>query len=107
MMNAMLLSSGLPNEMWGEAILSATKILNRVPHKALNKTPFELWKGFCPSFSHFRVWGCLAKVAIPYFKRDSIGPKTFDAVFVGYAENSAAYRFMRLSDRSLCEYRDA
>ncbi|CAN1732005.1 Retrovirus-related Pol polyprotein from transposon TNT 1-94 [Linum perenne] len=25
----------------------------------------------------------------------------------GYAENSAAYRFMRLSDRSLCEYRDA
>jgi len=53
------------------------------------------------------VWGCLAKVALPSHKRTNIGPKTFDAVFIGYAQNSAAYRFMLLGDYSISEYRDA
>lgn len=105
MMNAMLVSSGLPDEMWGEAVLSACHVLNRVPHKRLDKTPYELWKGYPPNLSFLRVWGCLAKVGLPDYKKSNIGPKTFDAVFIGYAH--AAYRFMSLSDRSICEYRDA
>ena len=32
MMNAMLLSSGLPQNLWGEAILSANYVLNRKSH---------------------------------------------------------------------------
>ena len=44
MMNAMLISSGLPSNMWGEAILSACHVLNRVPHKKIRKTPYELWE---------------------------------------------------------------
>ena len=35
MMNAMLISSGLPDQMWGEAVLSACYILNKVPNSAL------------------------------------------------------------------------
>ena len=42
MMNAILISSGLPSNMWGEAILSACDVLNRVPHKKIRKTPYEL-----------------------------------------------------------------
>jgi len=53
------------------------------------------------------VWGCLAKVALPSHKLTNIGAKTFDAMFIGYAQNSAAYRFMSLSDYSISEYRDA
>ena len=45
MMNALLLSSGLPQNLWGEAILSANYILNQIPHKKTNKSPYELWKG--------------------------------------------------------------
>lgn len=48
-MNAILLSSGLPNNMWGEEVLSACYILNCVPHKKLDKTPYELWKVFAPN----------------------------------------------------------
>ncbi|KAL0399699.1 UNVERIFIED_CONTAM: Retrovirus-related Pol polyprotein from transposon RE1 [Sesamum radiatum] len=44
MMNAMLINSGLPQNLWGEAILSANHILNKVPHKDKNETPYELWK---------------------------------------------------------------
>ena len=39
MMNAMLISSGLPDSMWGEAVLSAKYVLNKVPHKKLEKNP--------------------------------------------------------------------
>ena len=80
--------------MWGEAILSANHILNKVPHKKKEKTPYELWKGRKPSYAYLRVWGCLAKVAIPDPKKVKIGPKTVGCVFIGYATNSSAYRFL-------------
>ena len=38
MMNALLLSSRLPQNLWGEAILSTNYILNRIPHKKTNKS---------------------------------------------------------------------
>lgn len=107
MMNSMLLSSGLSDNMWGEAVLSACYILNRVPHKKLDKTPYDLWKGFAPNLKFLKVWGCLAKVGLPGFKWVNAGSKTFDTVFIGYTQNSAAYRFMSLNDYSICESRDA
>ena len=94
MMNALLLSSGLPQNLWGEAILSANYILNRIPHKKTNKSPYELWKGQKPSYKYLKVWGCLAKVAVLIPKKVKIGPKTVDCVFIGYAHNSSAYRFL-------------
>ena len=51
--------------------MSACYILNRVPHKNLEKTPYDLWKGYPPNLSFFKVWGCLAKVRIPDFKRNN------------------------------------
>ena len=40
------------------------------------------------------MWGCLAKVEVPLPKRVKIGPKTIDCVFIGYAVNSKACRFL-------------
>ncbi|XP_074302791.1 uncharacterized protein LOC141634910 [Silene latifolia] len=95
------------DDMWGEAVLSTCHILNRVPHNKLDKTPYEMWKGYAPNLSYLKVWGCLAKVGLPSFKRPTIGPKTYDCVFIGYAQNSSAYRFMSLSDSLYLEARDA
>ncbi|WJZ97445.1 hypothetical protein VitviT2T_016048 [Vitis vinifera] len=94
MMNAMLISSSLPQNMWGEAILTANYLLNKVPKKKAEKTPYELWKGRKPSYTYLRMWGCLAKVAVPPPKKVKIGPKTIDCIFIGYAHNSNAYRFL-------------
>ena len=60
MMNAMLLSSGLPQNLWGEAILSANYVLNRIPHKKSYSTPYELWIGRPSSYKFLKVWGGLA-----------------------------------------------
>ena len=42
------------------------------------------------------MWGCLAKVMLTEPKRKKIGSKTSDCMFIGYAEHSAAYRFLVL-----------
>ncbi|XP_075475893.1 uncharacterized protein LOC142514930 [Primulina tabacum] len=54
MMNALLLSSGLPQNMWGEAVLTANYLLNKVPQKKQDKSPYELWKGRSPSYQYLR-----------------------------------------------------
>ncbi|KAJ0850834.1 putative RNA-directed DNA polymerase [Helianthus annuus] len=94
MMNAMLISSGVSHELWGEAILSANYLLNRIPLKKRDETPYELWKRKKPSYKYLKVWGCLAKVTVPPPKALRIGPKTVDCIFIGYAHQSSAHRFL-------------
>ena len=94
MMNALLLSFGLPQNLWGEAVLTTTQILNRVPYSKTQIIPYEKWKARKPNLNYFKVWGCLAKVQVPKPKQVKIGPKTIDCIFIGYANNSKAYRFL-------------
>ncbi|KAD7477702.1 hypothetical protein E3N88_00838 [Mikania micrantha] len=94
MMNAMLISSGMSQDMWGEAILLATYLLNKIPFKKKDVTPYELWMRRKPSYKYLKVWGCLAKVVVPPPKVQRIGPKTMDCVFIGYAHHSSAYQFL-------------
>ncbi|KAK4390299.1 hypothetical protein Sango_2093200 [Sesamum angolense] len=77
-------------------------------------TPFELLKGRKPSLKFFRVWGCLAKVLVPKYKRKKLGPKTVDAVVLGYMETSYALRFLVINleipgieVNTIVEFRDA
>jgi len=62
---------------------------------------------YAPNLSFLRVWGCLAEVPLPDCKQEAIGSKTFDSVFIDYAQSSSAYRFMSLKDSSTSESRDA
>jgi len=97
MMNVMLISSNAPDNLWGEALLIACFLQNRIPHKKTSKTPYELWKGFQPNIKYLRVWGCLAKVMLPDPKKRKVGSKTFDCLFLGYSEHNVANRFLVLN----------
>ena len=55
MVRSMISHSSLPNSLRGEALKTAVYILNRVPSKAVNKTPYELWTGKKPSIRHLHV----------------------------------------------------
>lgn len=89
----MLNSSRAPHNLWGEALLTANVILNRIPQKKTNKCPYEIWKGRLPIYKIIKLWGCLAKVQIPLPKRTKLRPKIIDCVFIGLTSNSVAYRF--------------
>jgi len=60
MVRSMLSKSIVPVSLWMHALKSAMYLLNRVPSKAVQKTPFELWTGRKPSLRHLHVWGCQA-----------------------------------------------
>ncbi|GJZ16078.1 zinc finger, CCHC-type containing protein [Tanacetum coccineum] len=113
MVNSMLSYSGLSEGFWGEAMLTACYLLNRVPNKRNKTTPYELWYKKRPNLAFLRVWGCRAVVRLPDPKRKTLGEKGIDCIFVGYAEHSKAYRFYviepndSVSINSIIESRDA
>ena len=94
LVNSMLDTAGLSKAWWGEALLTSCHVLNRIPNKNKEKTPYEEWVGRKPSLSYLRTWGCLAKVNIPITKKRKLGPKTVDCIFLGYAPRSVGYRFL-------------
>ena len=57
MVQRMLVNSSLPEIFWGEALKTATYILNQVSSKSVPKTPYESWSQKKPSLRHFHVWG--------------------------------------------------
>jgi hypothetical protein len=90
----MLETAGLSKEWWGEAILTTCLVLNCVPMKNKEVTPFEEWEKKRLTLSYLRTWGCLAKVSVPITKKRKLGPKTVDYVFLGHAFHNVDYRFL-------------
>lgn len=80
-------ASHLGKEMWGEALLTATYLLNRSPTKAVKTTPAKMWFKKKPDLSRLRVFGsiCYAK-NLKYVKK--LDSKTKKYIFIGYMPNS-------------------
>lgn len=85
-------SMDVPLELWGEAVISTTYVINRSISSLDTKTPFEIWYGRKPNVSHLRVFGCLAYVHTPDTRRRKLDPKAVECIMVGYCEKSKAYR---------------
>ncbi len=91
---SMLFDAGLPTTYWGEALLTACYLQNRLPTRATDKTPFELWNGSRPDIGHIRVFGCKAYAHVPEEKRTKWDAKATEGVLVGYSETSKGYRIL-------------
>jgi transposase InsO family protein len=94
LVNSMLDTTGLSKTLWEAALLTSCHVLNRVPMKNKEKTPYKEWIERKPSLSYLCAWGCLAKINVPINKKCKLGPKTVDCIFLGYAHHSIAYRFL-------------
>ena len=74
-------------------MLTACHILNRVPSRTNKETPYELWYKKKPNLSYLKVWGCRAIVRVLGQKRNKLGERGLECIFIGYAIQSKAYRF--------------
>ena len=84
MVRSMMSQFDLPISFWGYALETTAFILNRVPTKAVEKTPYEIWTGKTPSLSFLKIWGCEA-----YVKRQisyKLAPKSDKCLFMGYSK---------------------
>ena len=103
MVRSMFSHSSLPESLWGEALKTTAYILNRVPSKVVNKTPYELWTGKKLSIKHLHIWGCPteARPYKPYERKLDL--RTISCYFVGYVERSRGYKFYDPILRSIFE----
>nr|GFA04975.1 hypothetical protein [Tanacetum cinerariifolium] len=106
MINTMLISANLLKNLWGEALLTACHVSNRITAKKLKVSPYEVWKGKKPNISYFRVWGYLAyyKVSLP--NTSKLGPRGLKSIFVGYSKDPKSYRCLDLDSNVIVESRD-
>ena len=93
MVRSMLSNSNIPKFLWTDILKTSMYILNRVPTKAILKTPFELWKNWKSILRHMRVWGCPFEVRIYNPHEKKLDRMTLSGFFIGFAETSKGYRF--------------
>ncbi|GKE89616.1 retrotransposon protein, putative, ty1-copia subclass, partial [Tanacetum coccineum] len=67
MVRSMMSQTTLPKSFWDYALETAARILNMVPTKKVDKTPYEVWHGQAAKLSYLKVWVCKALV-----KRDTL-----------------------------------
>lgn len=107
MATAMLLDAKLDHRFWGEAVLTAAYLQNRLPSKSVDVTPYEKWHGRKPRLDHLRVYGSSAWIHIPSVKRGKFDGKAQKLVFIGYSDQHKAYRFVDLATQKVIISRDA
>ncbi|KAM0060751.1 putative RNA-directed DNA polymerase [Helianthus debilis subsp. tardiflorus] len=102
-----MFEANLPKRFWGECILTATYIINRLPTQIIeNKTPYELLHGEKPNYDHMRVLGCLA-----YYRSIETNGYKFEirgrpGVFMGYPSGTKGYKIYDLSNGKIIQSRD-
>lgn len=100
---SLLYDSSLSKEMWGEAVLTSTFLLNRSPSVAVQKTPAEMWYNSPTDLSRIRPFGSTVySKNLGYLKK--LDKRSKKAIFVGYCQNG--YRLWDTEKRKIFLSRD-
>jgi len=86
---ALVIGGKIQKTFWGEAVLTATYLINRSPTSALHecrKTPFEMWHSKKPCLKYLRVFGSTVYVLNKTRKR-KFDDKSWKGILVGYEPN--------------------
>ena len=94
-----MFSTHVPKHFWGEAILTTTYLINRMPSRVLNfQTPCQLLLHSYPntrivSTIPLKVFGCSVFVHVHQQHRSKLDPKALKCIFLGYSPNQKGYKF--------------
>ncbi|KAK9684140.1 hypothetical protein RND81_10G189200 [Saponaria officinalis] len=104
---ALRFHSGLSLHYWGDCVMTAAYLINRMPTTLLqNKTPYEVLYGKTPSLSHLKVFGCLVLASNPEHHKDKFKERAVPCVFLGYAQTQKGYKLQNLLNKQYFVSRD-
>ncbi|KAL0366821.1 UNVERIFIED_CONTAM: Retrovirus-related Pol polyprotein from transposon RE1 [Sesamum radiatum] len=104
---ALLFQSHLPKRFWGEAVLTATYILNRLPSSILGwKSPFEMLYQKEPTISILRVFGCLCYATNVSPHKHKFDSRATKCIFLGYSQTQKAYKVYDIAAKVILTSRD-
>ena len=90
---SMIHDQDLPMYLWTEATRTTIYVQNQISHSALgNKAPEEIFSSEWPEVSHLNIFGCPVYIHIPKEKISKLDPLGKKGLFIGYSEQSKAYR---------------
>ena len=93
---ALLFTASVPKSHWGDALLTATYLINRTPSRVLDfKRPLEVLFSSVPSSNFIippRVFGCICFVHLHGQSRSKLYPRTLKCVFIGYSPTQKGYK---------------
>lgn len=92
---ALKLQAGMLDCFWGECVLTATHIINRLPSPNLQgRAPLEVMFEKKPDFSHLRVFGCLCYITNNNPHKGKFDSRADPSVFLGYPFGKRDIRFL-------------
>ena len=104
---SMLSMAKLPKPFWGEAVRAACYLINRSPSAPLDfEVPEKVWSGKHPSYSHLRVFGCLAFAHVSKELRQKLDARTTTCIFIGYGDEEFGYRLWDPKEKKVIRSRD-
>ena len=104
---SLLFGGNMPIRFWGEAILTASHLINRTPSMVLkNVSLYELLYGEKPSYEHLKVFGSLCFVHAKSRDNDKFGSRSRRCVFVGYPFTQKGWKVFDLETEEFLISRD-
>ncbi|KAK2967234.1 hypothetical protein RJ640_002061 [Escallonia rubra] len=97
---SLMFTMQVPKYLWGEAVLTASYLINRMPSKILKFTSLmsklQLQETY-PTFRSvssipLRTFGCTAFVHVQPQHRSKLDPKSNKCVFIGYSPTQRGYK---------------
>ena len=105
MIRSMMSHTTLPISFWGYALETAIHILNRVPSKSVDTTPYEIWRGKKPSLKFVKILGCPAYVEKQ--NPDKLDTRSEKYNFIGYPKEGIGYYFWHPQEQKVFVARNA
>lgn len=95
---AFKLQYGLPDVHWGDCVLVATYVINRLPSYVLenNISPYEIIFGKPPDYNDLKVFGCLVMASPPGDSTNKFKPRVVPCIFVGYPSSKRDWKLLTL-----------
>lgn len=90
----LLYGADLTARYWSAAAIHAVYLLNRRPHSAINKTPFEAWWDVKPDLSALKVFGSRVCVKVSGKRRAKLNRHDFTGIFIGYTATDDNIRYI-------------